>query len=48
LSSHLLNSLRELLLVFAFVETLENVTVHCFGIALRSRPNTGVVVARLP
>ena len=34
-------SLRELLLVFAFVETLENVTVHLFGIALKSRANMG-------
>jgi len=34
-------SLRELLLVFAFIEALENVTVHLFGIALKSRANTG-------
>jgi len=34
-------SLREMLLVFAFVETLENVVVHLFGIALKSRANTG-------
>jgi len=34
-------SLQELLLVFAFVETLENVTAHLFGIALKSRANTG-------
>jgi len=33
--------LREMLLVFAFVETLENVAVHLFGIALKSRANTG-------
>ena len=30
-----------MLLVFAFVETLENVAVHLFGIALKSRANTG-------
>jgi len=33
--------LREMLLFFAFVETLENVAVHLFGIALKSRANTG-------
>ena len=33
--------LREVLLVFAFVETLENVAVHLFGIALEGRANTG-------
>ena len=27
--------------VFAFIETLENVAVHLFGIALKSRANTG-------
>jgi hypothetical protein len=30
-----------MLLVFAFVETLEDVAVHLFGIALKSRANTG-------
>jgi len=30
-----------MLLVFVFVETLENVAVHLFGIALKSRANTG-------
>ena len=35
------SSLRELLFVFAFVETLENVAVHLFGIALESSANTG-------
>jgi len=34
-------SLREMLFVFAFVETLENVAVHLFGIALKSRADTG-------
>jgi len=34
-------SLRELLFVFAFIETLENVKFHLFGIALESRANTG-------
>jgi len=29
------------LLVFAFVETLEKVAVHLFGIALKGRANTG-------
>jgi len=33
--------LQEVLLVFAFVETLENVAVHLFGIALKGRANTG-------
>ena len=33
--------LREMLLVFAFVETLEDVAVHPFGIALKGRANTG-------
>jgi hypothetical protein len=32
--------LREVLLVFAFVETLKNVAVHLFGIALKGRANT--------
>ena len=30
-----------MLLVFAFVETLEDVAVHLFGIALKGRANTG-------
>ena len=30
-----------MLLVFAFVETLENVAVHLFGIALEGRANKG-------
>jgi len=34
-------SLQELFLVFALVETLENVTVHLFGIALKSKANKG-------
>ena len=33
--------LREVLLVLAFVETLENVAVHLFGIALKGRANMG-------
>jgi len=33
--------LQEMLLIFAFVETMENVDVHLFGIALKSRANTG-------
>jgi len=34
-------SLRELLLVFAFIETLENMSVHLFGIAFKNGANTG-------
>jgi len=33
--------LREMLLVFALVEILEDVAVHLFGIALKGRANTG-------
>ena len=39
---------RELLFVFAFVETLEIVAVHLFGIALKVEQTRGIVVARLP
>jgi len=41
-------SLRETLFVFAFVETLEYVAIHLFGIALNVEQTRGVVVARLP